>query len=151
MEAPAPRQCGHRGKIYRPMRCIHPHTICQTFKLPPLCFSLPTPLPGADDVAQLRTPVFIPELQETQDETRTELWEEGEFLEVRRLRMWVVDPICQSGFSQYAPVFLLSLIRLNQFHKVHKQKCWRKRVTFLSSWRRGGCWGVSVQVWSECG
>lgn len=55
---------------------------------------------GADDVTttptgnyctQLRTPVFIPEVQESQDEIRAGLWEEGEFVEVRRSRMWLVD------------------------------------------------------------
>lgn len=48
---------------------------------------LPYAVTDADDVTgkshtQLRTPVFIPELQESQDETRTELWEAGEFVEV---------------------------------------------------------------------
>lgn len=31
---------------------------------------------------QLRTPVFIPEIEKYQDETRSGLWEAGEFIEV---------------------------------------------------------------------
>lgn len=38
---------------------------------------------NAENVFQLRTPVFISETQAYEDEIRTGLWEAGEFVEVR--------------------------------------------------------------------
>lgn len=67
--------------------------------MPPPSLSLNASLCVTDacGLAKIRTPMFVEELGEAQDEVRMGLWEAGDFVEVKNLNLrLLVVAFCQS-------------------------------------------------------